>query len=151
MTVAEIVFRRRGCTCNLQYHKIIGTAWLGIKCDITGSVSVSTVMTFSFSMAMMGIGTMMVRMDILAGYTADESRHERTLSTHAGVDTESYDSHKIPNRQHDCAYFHEHISHHKSQMYKKHSKLKEICSTFVINASNIVIRIKYKRTKINSS
>ena len=30
-----------------------------------------------------------------------------------------------------------HISHLKGQMYKKHSNLKDFCSTFVVRASNI--------------
>lgn len=52
---------------------------------------------------------------------------------------ESYDTRKVPHCQKNGKESHVHISHHNMQMYKKCSKVKEICSTFVLQASNIAI------------
>ena len=89
---------------------------------------------------MVGIGAMVFRMYVFACHSADESGHEGTLIRPACMYAESYDTHQVPYHQCYRTYFHGHTSHSKTQMYKKHSKLKEICSTFVNHASNIAIR-----------
>jgi hypothetical protein len=86
---------------------------------------------------MMSLATVMLRMDILAGDSAHKGSEERTLTAHACMHAKSYDTHQVPYGKHSGTYFHRHISQHNTQMYKKHSKVKENCSTFVIHASNL--------------
>jgi len=64
------------------------------------------------------------------------------------MDIESYDTRKVPYCQKNGKESHVHISHHNMQMYKKCSKVKEICSTFVFQASDIILYTSDKRTKI---
>ena len=84
---------------------------------------------------MMRLLAMVFRMDVLAGHPADERGQEGTLARAACMYAETYDTHKVPYHQCYCTYFHWHTSHINTQMYEKHSKMKEICSTFVNHAS----------------
>ena len=68
-------------------------------------------MLLMISAAMMSGSAMMFRMDIFAYYLADEGREEGALAAAACMNTEPYDTHKVPYCKHYCEYFMGHISH----------------------------------------